>query len=889
MTEVNFALGLFTEVSGTRQWISAQADLREAAFVGIPDFTLTVQTLELAINRAASDGSLIDFAASPVTVVSGPGLTRQLNLSGETGEQTALRGDLEIAVADVVTLQGTFAFRSTELNGTRTLVAIGDDIQGSLQVGAVQASVTGASFGLLANSEGDLAFETRGGAFSLSADGFAAISAESANFRYTNAQTTLAADTEFEVLWLSFAFSTALQPGTLALDVTGFQAELDEILGISGDLSFFRQTDADGEVLLASGQNLTLSLTLADLSVVVANASFALALFDRESVQTRALFATGEASLNGLPGVSFSGTLSVWINNTGDQMVDFGGAIGEIDFGTDEDFFAFRGENLQLTLDDFVTVSGTLTLVRTPDSLLVTGTDVEASLGLGDIRLSVTDAQFAFAAFADESFALTASGTASLTGVPGLTLSGTLSALLNNTGSQEVIFGDFGAVDFGTVDPLAIFEGQNLQLAIDDFVTVSGYFRFEAQTDFLLATATDVQASLSLGDAEISVSDAAFALRIQQDERFALHAAGTAALSGISALSLSGNLEIWVNTTGTSEVDFGDYGVIDFQTTEELFAFRGTALQLAIADLATLEADLTVVSTPGSLLVTGENVRSSLSAGSASLTLDDGTLRLAIFGNGQYALSAAGTAALTGVPGLTLSGSIAVQANTTGVAEVTFGDAGTVDFGTSENLLAFRGSNLIFAIDGFASLTGTFTFVSEAGLISVSGTDVSASLGLGGTAVTVSNALFGLNLLADGTYALYAEGTAALTGIPALTLSGDLAVRANTTGLQTASFSDFADPVDFGTPDPFFAFRGTGLSLAIDGFVTLSGDFTFVSVPDSLSVTGLNVSASLSAGTVSASVTEATLGMALFADGTYALYAAGTAALSGIPALTLSG
>ncbi|MDT9272943.1 MAG: hypothetical protein P5672_26540, partial [Limnospira sp. PMC 1234.20] len=79
---------------------------------------------------------------------------------------------------------------------------------------------------------------------------------------------------------------------------------------------------------------------------------------------------------------------------------------------------------------------------------------------------------------------------------------------------------------------------------------------------------------------------------------------------------------------------------------------------------------------------------------------------------------AAGTAALTGVPGLTLSGSIAVQANTTGVAEVTFGDAGTVDFGTSENLLAFRGSNLIFAIDGFASLTGTFTFVSEAGLIS---------------------------------------------------------------------------------------------------------------------------------------------------------------------------
>ncbi|MDT9272879.1 MAG: hypothetical protein P5672_26160, partial [Limnospira sp. PMC 1234.20] len=115
--------------------------------------------------------------------------------------------------------------------------------------------------------------------------------------------------------------------------------------------------------------------------------------------------------------------------------------------------------------------------------------------------------------------------------------------------------------------------------------------------------------------------------------------------------------------------------------------------------------------------------------------------------------------------------------------------------------------------------------------------------------------------------------TAALTGIPALTLSGDLAVWANTTGLQTASFSDFADPVDFGTPDPFFAFRGTGLSLAIDGFVTLSGDFTFVSVPDSLSVTGLNVSASLSAGTVSASVTEATLGMALFADGTYALNA----------------
>ncbi|MDT9206620.1 hypothetical protein, partial [Limnospira sp. PMC 1243.20] len=135
----------------------------------------------------------------------------------------------------------------------------------------------------------------------------------------------------------------------------------------------------------------------------------------------------------------------------------------------------------------------------------------------------------------------------------------------------------------------------------------------------------------------------------------------------------------------------------------------------------------------------------------------------------------------------------------------------------------------------------------------------------------------------------YAAGTAALSGIPALTLSGTLAVWANTTGQSEITFPDFAEPVDFGTAAPFFALRGTALTLAIDGFASLSGDFTFVSVPDSLSLTGSSIEAALSAGPVSVSVSGGTLAMVLFADGTYALNAEGTAALSGIPALTLSG
>ncbi|MDV7392674.1 hypothetical protein RZS08_15005, partial [Arthrospira platensis SPKY1] len=153
-------------------------------------------------------------------------------------------------------------------------------------------------------------------------------------------------------------------------------------------------------------------------------------------------------------------------------------------------------------------------------------------------------------------------------------------------------------------------------------------------------------------------------------------------------------------------------------------------------------------------------------------------------------------------------------------------------------------TGLTFAIDGFASLSGDFTFVSVPGAIRVSGTNVAASLGAGGVAVTLSNASFALALFDDGSYALDASGDAALTGVPSVTLSGNLTVWANTTGSQTVDFGDYG-VVDYGSAADVFAFQGLNLSLSVAGFVTLSGSMAFAVSGGELLAAGENLSAGL--------------------------------------------
>ncbi|MDT9318917.1 hypothetical protein, partial [Limnospira sp. PMC 1306.21] len=176
---------------------------------------------------------------------------------------------------------------------------------------------------------------------------------------------------------------------------------------------------------------------------------------------------------------------------------------------------------------------------------------------------------------------------------------------------------------------------------------------------------------------------------------------------------LSGAVELWVNTTGEQEVDFGDYGEVDYLTTSNTFALRGTDLQFAIDGFASVSGDLVIVieeeADERTVLVTAEGVTASLSAGPASIAITEAAFALALFSDGEdtsYALYAEGSADLTGVPGIGLSGNLTAWVNTTGSAEITFGDFGTIDYGSEDELFAFSGEDVELSVANFVTLSG---------------------------------------------------------------------------------------------------------------------------------------------------------------------------------------
>ena len=145
------------------------------------------------------------------------------------------------------------------------------------------------------------------------------------------------------------------------------------------------------------------------------------------------------------------------------------------------------------------------------------------------------------------------------------------------------------------------------------------------------------------------------------------------------------------------------------------------------------------------------------------------------------------------------------------------------------SILELRLSFLLRVIDldleiaGFASLSGNFgaRFISSGSdeSILISGSGITATMGEDPIALSVSDADFALLILGE-TYALHAQGTVSLIGVPSVTLSGIVEVQANTTGEQVVDFGDHGE-IDFGTSAELYLFVGTDLLIGFDG--SLSG------------------------------------------------------------------
>ena len=709
-----------------------------------------------------------------------------------------------------------------------------------------------------------------------------------------------------------------------------------DFVAITGDFGFRRAgeklelfaTDVSASLGPVSGPQI--SVTNGRLGVLLEENAFALT-------------ASGTAALSGVPGITMSGTVEVRANRL-DRIVDQSIATTttpiELDFPTAAKVTQFRGDDLTFAIDGFVSLTADVAVERMGSTLVIGATDVTATLGVsGGPSVSVNDGTLGLL-IEDSGYALTATGTAALNGVPDLTLSGTLAARANRLGRavDQTIVTPGGSVEleFDSANDVTEFSGDDLTLAVSDFVSITGDIAVEKSGSTLLIGATDVTASLGVaGGPAVSLTDGRLGVLLEGN-KFAMTASGAAALTGVPGLTLAGTLSAEANWLGravdtTITTPSGDVR-LQFADATDVTQFAGDNVIAQVTDFVSITGDIGFRKSGTQFEAYAQDVTASLGVpGGASVSVTDATLGVLI-DDGKFALVADGHAALN-LPGLSLSGDLDVRVNRMGAAvdhtiTTPSGDI-SVNFTTAADITEMSGSGMTFTVDGFASLTGNFAFARSVSVepiaelpgatlteskITAAGTDISAFVGAGSVGVQVSDANLGFVLAqsrdsresqpSPSGFALVADGSAALVGVPDLTLTGHLEVQVNRMGdevHETIVTPGGSVVIDFDDSADLTRLAGT-LTADVAGFVTLDGSFAVekrASTTDGVTTTKLvfgatNVSAFVGDGGAGLSLTEGQFGLVVqTTDGPspstgFALDGRGAATLENVPGLELS-
>jgi len=262
-------------------------------------------------------------------------------------------------------------------------------------------------------------------------------------------------------------------------------------------------------------------------------------------------------------------------------------------------------------------------------------------------------------------------------------------------------------------------------ITISNFVTISGDFGFEKRTENgvskILVGAANISTFLGTSDGSmgVSITNAFFGMVLIQNQeqggenKYAVTAGGSAAIVGFEGiLELSGSLTVKVNKTGAAvnehiRVGAGYVDVV-FDNGDDVMGFYGS-VSLKIVNFVSISGDFgfekSVSGGTTKILVGATNINVFLGVGAGTpnaigLQVSNANLGVVLYqtesGDSKYALSAEGTAALVGLPGLIIEGSLAVKINKTGraVNEIvrTGGGEVPVVFTTSEEIQIFSGS-----------------------------------------------------------------------------------------------------------------------------------------------------------------------------------------------------
>ncbi|MDA1274964.1 MAG: calcium-binding protein [Verrucomicrobia bacterium] len=115
LSGVEFGLALLTDqADASRKWTSLQASANSISIVGIPGVTLTANDLDVLINQAASDGSLVDYDAQKLEVTTGPTDSITFDMAASDGEVIRASGNMTLLVSDFIHVSGEFVFAQSD-------------------------------------------------------------------------------------------------------------------------------------------------------------------------------------------------------------------------------------------------------------------------------------------------------------------------------------------------------------------------------------------------------------------------------------------------------------------------------------------------------------------------------------------------------------------------------------------------------------------------------------------------------------------------------------------------------------------------------------------------------------------------------------------------------
>ena len=315
------------------------------------------------------------------------------------------------------------------------------------------------------------------------------------------------------------------------------------------------------------------------------------------------------------------------------------------------------------------------------------------------------------------------------------------------------------------------------------------------------------------------------------------------------------------------------------------------SLDLSISNFATLSGTFGVQKTGGVITLVAQNASALLSAGTASVGISAANIAVqlnsngtrVVYGTGQFAIS-------SGSSFVNASGTVTLTENTT--ASATTSQTLTVS-GVSVNMpviaagvQSLAGTGLSVDVNGSATLSGNFSFKKNGSDLEIVANNASALLITSSASVGVNSATLGLLLKSTGGIALSASGTPVLTlptafGTPSAT---SIAVEYNSTGAavsQTLSGSGVSQTLNLqsgSVASPYSNVTVTGFTASITNFVTLSGNFGFQKSGSDIIAVATGAAASMSVSSVvHAGMSNATIGLLLKNDGTFAIDGSGAA------------